>query len=112
MELLRSNHKHAYREALTALPEDTQEWWAESIEPKSDARDAVGRPYTGEAASLLRFLEDEVTAWLNRYCIQLQNRLLVREQAFGESMDPEKLERMLAILFRPKELRRPRVEEG
>ena len=86
----------------------------------------IGRPYTGVAASLLGFLEDEVTPWLNRYRIQLENRHLVREQAFGESLDPEKLERlgryevhldrklerMLAMLFRLKELRRPQVEES
>jgi hypothetical protein len=50
---------------------------------------------------------------------ELSNRPLIREQAFGESLDPDKLERlaryevhldrklerMLAMLFRLKELR-------
>ena len=61
-----------------------------------------------------------------RYRVQLENRPLVREQAFGESLDPDKLERlgryevhldrklerMLAMLFRLKELRQPQAEEG
>ena len=58
--------------------------------------------------------------WLDRCRSQLENRSLVRAQAYGELLDPEKLERlgryevhldrklerMLAMLFRPKELRR------
>jgi hypothetical protein len=119
MEMLDAGANDAFQSALGALPEETQEWWNESIEPKSKARDEDGRRYTADAASLLRFLQDDVMPWLARYRVQLANRCLVREQAFGETMDPEKLERlgryevhldrklerMLAMLFRLKELR-------
>lgn len=124
METLDAGGDDAYQAALAALPEETQEWWDESIEPASKARDEEGRRYTAEACSLLRFLLDEVQPWLERYRVQLGNRHLVREQAFGETMDPEKLERlgryevhldrklerMLAMLFKLKELRRPRAD--
>ena len=56
----------------------------------------------------------------------MESRPLVREQAFGESLDvnqlerlgryevhlDRKLERMLAMLFKLKELRRQQAEEG
>ena len=126
METLRDTDEAAYQTALASLPAETQEWWANSIAPKSKARGEDGRRYTADAASLLRFLQDDVLPWLARHRIQLENRSLVREQAFGETMDPEKLERlgryevhldrklerMLTMLFRLKELRRPQVDEG
>ena len=33
------------------------------------------------------------------------NRPLIREQALGEALDPDKLERVLALLLRLKDLR-------
>ena len=59
-----------------------------------------------------------------RHWRQLANRPLIREQAFGEALDPDKLERlgryevhldrklerMLAMLLRLKDLRRTAVE--
>ena len=41
---------------------------------------------------------------------ELANRPSVREQAFGEALDPDKLERMLSMLLRLKDLRRTTVE--
>ena len=125
MDLLGSNDGDAYHTALALLPEETQEWWAESIAPKSKPRGEEERPYTADATSLQQFLREEVMPWLDRYRSQLENRSLVREQAYGESLDPEKLERlgryevhldrkferMLAILIRLKELRQPKAEE-
>ena len=43
---------------------------------------------------LRRFLEGEVLPWFEARSKELANRPLIREQAFGESLDPNKLERL------------------
>ena len=79
---------------------------------------------TADAESLRRFLEGEVLPWFENRKKELANRPLIREQAFGEALDPDKLERlgrygvhldrklerMLTMLLRLKELRRAAVE--
>jgi hypothetical protein len=81
-------------------------------------------PVTPDAKGLHRFLESEVFPWFTNRRKALDNRSLIREQAFGESLDPDKLERLarsevhldrklersLAMLFRLKELRTVVVE--
>jgi hypothetical protein len=51
-------------------------------------------PLTADAEGLRRFLEDEVLPWFEARKKELANRSLIREQAFGESLDPDKLERL------------------
>src|SRR5512133_1796044 len=77
------------------------------------------KPYTADTAGLQRFLEGEILPWFTARRKELANRPLIREQAFGEALDPDKLERlgryevhldrklerMLTILLRLKELR-------
>jgi hypothetical protein len=67
-----------------------------------------------------------VLPWFDNRKKELVNRPLIREQAFGEALEPakleglgryeihldRKLERMLSILMRLKELRRPDATEG
>jgi hypothetical protein len=76
-------------------------------------------PSTADAEGLRRFLEGEVLPWFEARKKELANRPLIREQAFGESLDPDKLERLgryevhldrklertLAMLLRLKDLR-------
>ena len=76
-------------------------------------------PVTADAEGLRRFLEGEVLPWFEARKEELANRPLIREQAFGESLDPDKLERLgryevhldrklertLAMLLRLKDLR-------
>jgi hypothetical protein len=66
----------------------------------------------------------DVLPWFETRKKELANRPLIREQAFGESLDPDKLERLaryevhldrklertLSMLFRLKELRPATVE--
>jgi hypothetical protein len=73
---------------------------------------------------LRRFLEGEVLPWFENRKKELANRPLIREQAFGEALDPDKLERlgrfevhldpklerMLTMLLRLKDLRCATVE--
>jgi len=79
---------------------------------------------TADAEGLRRFLEAEVLPWFENHKNELANRPLIREQAFGEALDPDKLEqlgryevhldrkleRMLAMLLRLKDLRQGTVE--
>ena len=81
-------------------------------------------PATADEAGLRRFLEGEVLPWFETRRKELANRPLIREQAFGEALDPyklerlgryevhldRKLERMLTMLLRLKDLRQGTVE--
>ena len=80
-------------------------------------------PSTADVEALRRFIEEEVLPWFENRKKELANRPLIREQAFGEALDPDKLERlaryevhldrklerMLAMLLRLKDLRRATV---
>ena len=74
---------------------------------------------TADGDGLRRFNESEILPWFENRLMELANRASIREQAFGESLDPgtlewlgryevhldRKLERMLAKLLRLMELR-------
>ena len=51
-------------------------------------------PATADVEGLRRFLEGEVLPWFKNRKNELANRPLIREQAFGEALDPDKLERL------------------
>ena len=92
---------------------------SEMLARHSDELEGDEAPATADAGALRRFLEDNVLPWFETRRKELENRPLIREQAFGESLDPDKLERLaryevhldrklersLAMLFRLKELR-------
>jgi hypothetical protein len=119
LNLLGSRRNDAYEAALTELREGTQEWWAEFLARKPDELDEGEKAATADSDGLRGFLEGEVLPWLENRKKELVNRPLIREQAFGESLDPDKLERlgryevhldrklerMLAMLLRLKDLR-------
>ena len=109
-----------YSRALAALSDDTRGCWEEQLGWKAHDYDAGQKPYKADAESLRRFLETEILPWYERRRRELESRPLIRAQAFGEAVDPHrlerlaryevhldrKLERMLAMLFKLKELRR------
>jgi hypothetical protein len=121
LDLLNSERNDAYEAALAALREDTQEWWADVLASDPDELEEDEEPATPDAEGLRRFLEEEVLPWFENRKKELANRPLIRDQAFGEALNPDKLERlgryevhldrklerMLAMLLRLKELRRP-----
>jgi hypothetical protein len=125
LDLLGSRRNDAYEAALTALRGDTQAWWAEVLAREPDEREEDETPATADAKGLSRFLEDEVLPWFETRKKELANRPLIREQAFGEALDPDKLERlgryevhldrklerMLAMLLRLKDLRQGTVAD-
>ena len=97
-----------------------REWWDQQLGWEPDDYDKDQTPYRADADSLRRFLESEVLPWYEKRELELDNRPLIRAQAHGEAVDPDrlerlaryevhldrKLERMLAMLFKLQELRR------
>jgi hypothetical protein len=112
------------RRALAALREDTQGWWADVLARNPEEMSEGEEPATADAEGLRCFLEGEVLPWFENRKKELANRPLIREQAFGEALDPDKLERlgryevhldrklerMLTMLLRLKDLRQGAVE--
>lgn len=94
----------AYDEALAELRADTASWWEdvvaddEQTHPDGQPRDGESyQPYSRTAAQLLRFLETDVMPQLEETTAQLVRRPAVRLQAHGESLDPFRMERILAL---------------
>jgi hypothetical protein len=124
LELLGSKRNDAYEASLAALREDTQTWWGDTLAADPDELGEGKEPATADVEGLRRFLEGEVLPWFENRQKELANRPLIREQAFGDALDPKKLEglgryevhldrkleRMLTMLLRLKDLRRTTVE--
>ena len=124
LELLGSKRNDAYEAGLAALREDTQAWWVDTLASDSDELGEGKEPATADVEGLRRFLESEVLPWFENRRKELANRPLIRDQAFGDALDPSKLERlgryevhldrklerMLSMLLRLKDLRRTTFE--
>ena len=120
LRILTSPSSPAYTRALAVLRDDTRAWWEEQLGWNADDYDEDQTPYDADAESLRRFLEAEILPWYEKRREELEYRPLIRAQAFGEAVDPNrlerlaryevhldrKLERMLAMLFKLQELRR------
>jgi hypothetical protein len=117
LAILEAGEDGAYEQALALLHEDTREWWtSELAEPEEDEE-----PYSPDAAGLARFLQEKVGPWYDTKRQELANRPLLRSQALGQALEPNrleglaryevhldrKLERTLAMLLKLKDLRRP-----
>lgn len=129
LAFLKAGPAGAYDKALAALHPGTRQAWEELFEEGSgrgedqltDDEDTDPTDgYTADAESLARFLTKEIQGWYEMRRKELLNRPLIREQAFGESLDANRLERlgryevhldrkferMLSMLLRLKDLRR------
>ncbi|MFO1036167.1 MAG: hypothetical protein U1E45_04915 [Geminicoccaceae bacterium] len=109
-----------YQRALAALPEAARDWWHDELDAAPEERSIEDETMTKGAASLARFIEEVITPWIHSRRAQLLHRPLIREHTFGETLNvrqlerlaryevhlDRKLERMLAMLFRLKDLRR------
>lgn len=125
LDLLGTRRNDAYEAALAALREDTRDWWGDMLAREPDELEGEEKPATADAEGLRRFLEGEVLPWFESRRKELAHRPLIREQAFGEALDPDKLERlgryevhldrklerMLAMLLRLKDLRRASIDD-
>ncbi len=120
LDILGSRGNNAYESALAELREDTQGWWADTLTLKPDELEDDEEPAIADVDGLLRFLEGKVLPWFDERRQEIAQRPLLRDQAFGESLDPDKLERlgryevhldgklerMLSMLLRLRDLRR------
>jgi hypothetical protein len=90
-----------------------------TLKLEADELEEDEEPATEHVAGLRRFLEGKVLSWFEERKEEIGRRPRLRDQAFGESLDPDKLERlgryevhldrkferMLAMLLRLKDLR-------
>jgi hypothetical protein len=117
-EFLGLERANAYEKALNSLDEQTRERWAEVSRELELTPFVVEAHYEANADGLLQFLENEMSANVRRQ-MELESYEIIREQSIGEALRPSdfdgliryevhldrKLERMLAMLLRLKDLR-------
>ncbi len=125
LDLLASRRNDRYDAALAELREDTQGWWSNMLARETDELEEDEEPFTADVEGLRRFLNEKVMPWFENRKKELANRPLIREQAFGEALDPDKLERlgryevhldrklerMLTMLLRLKDLRQGAIAD-
>jgi hypothetical protein len=119
LEILRTKSSDAYEAALAELRNDTRDWWSDRLKLDPGELEEGEEPTAADIDGLRRFIEGRVLPSFEDRRTEIAQRPLLREQAFGESLDPDKLERfgryevhlhgklerMLSMLFRLKELR-------
>jgi len=119
LKFLQGGKAAAYEKAVAALRADTREWWQDVLDADPNDLSENEQPATPDVEGLTRFIEQEVQPWYVQRRKELANRPLIREQAFGEALKPDqlerlgryevhldrKLERTLAMLLKLKELR-------
>jgi hypothetical protein len=95
--------------------------WEDTLDCDPNVRDDDEMSITADPERLRRFLESEVLPWYETRTKELANRPQIRDQAFGEALDPDKLERLgryevhldrklertLSMLLKLQDLRRP-----
>src|ERR1700733_1421963 len=72
----------------TALREDTQQWWADTLARDPAELEEEEEPFTADLEGLRRFLEGEVLPWFEARKKELANRPLIREQAQAGAARP------------------------
>jgi hypothetical protein len=89
ISILDANGPDAYAQALAALRDDTREWWETEME--EDER------YKPEAESLLGFLLVKGRPNVERTEADMALRPHIRLQAWGESLDPQRMDRLMLL---------------
>jgi hypothetical protein len=120
LELLRAGKPRCYDKALGKLDETTREKWDEATrsKPSIELFDFNSPSFSEDADGLVQFLEAQARSCEGRRK-ELENQSLIRDQIFGEALDPvrlegfnryevhldRKLERTLTMLIRLQDLR-------
>lgn len=87
--LLEANAKDCYAQALACLPEETAEWFLETCETEEK--------YNQDRESLVRFITVEVLPFFRKHLAGAQAGPKVRLQAWGESLDPHRMDRLIQL---------------
>jgi hypothetical protein len=93
LRLLDTGGANAYPRALEALHEDTRAWWEGGLAGEYGS-DRIWAP---SEAALGAFLREVVAPTDEAIAAGDAARPVVRLQAFGESLDPDRIERLMAI---------------
>jgi hypothetical protein len=123
LDRLETETPDAYDAALAILHPSTREAWAEQLSWQPGDYEKGETPYAATAEDLLRYLTGAILPWYGERRAELEAAPKVRLQALGESLDPDKLERLgryevhldrkfertLSTLLRLQELRRDRA---
>jgi hypothetical protein len=94
LRLLNGRSPNAYTRALAKLHENTRESWEEQLARGPDDYEEDETPYSADAESLRRFLQTEIIPWDDNRRLELKHRPQIRAQAFGEAVEPDRLERL------------------
>ena len=92
--ILDAGKPRAYENAIAALRADTREWWEDVLSRDPEDFDEGETPFTPDADGLRQFIERDLQPWYVQRRKELENRPLIRAQAFGQSLDPDKLSRL------------------
>ncbi|MEQ9507257.1 MAG: hypothetical protein RLO80_13445 [Hyphomonas sp.] len=87
--LLEAGSKDCYAQALASLPEETAEWFLETCETEEK--------YNQDRESLERFISAEVLPFFRKHLAGAQAGPTVRLQAWGESLDPHRMDRLMQL---------------
>ena len=82
----------AFEATLAVLREDSRAWWSDRLARESVGLDEGEEPATPDHDGLRQLIKGEVLPWFENRKKELANRPLIREQAFGESLDVHKQE--------------------
>lgn len=88
-QLLEANSKDCYAQALACLPEETADWFLETCETEEK--------YNQDRESLERFIGAEVLPFFRKHLAGAQAGPTVRLQAWGESLDPHRMDRLMQL---------------
>ena len=114
--MLSSESKATYAQALASVRAGIRGWFESFVSGEYEPDDQ--HQYQANAEELKRFLKKEALPWLESRIASAENRHLIREQAYGDSLNVDaleklaryevhldrKLEKMLGMLYRLKEL--------
>jgi len=87
--LIDARGQDGYAEAVAGLPEETSEWFLDECESSEK--------WTANANGLKRFLILEILPWFRAHLAGAKGGPAVRLQAWGESFDPDRLDKLLEL---------------
>ena len=87
--LLETSGQDAYAPALASLSEETADWFLETCEAEEH--------YEPNADGLQRFLGAEILPFFRKQLAGARGGPLVRLQAWGESLDPDRMDRLMQL---------------
>lgn len=89
-KILSAGGPDAYGQTMASLDEVSLEWWRDEHEVDPET-------YPANAEGLLRFIRDDALVWIRSRLQGVKLRPLIRLQAWGESLDPDRMDRLLQL---------------